>query len=345
VLNPPRLLLLSGQPGAGTSTVAQAISYVLTGAGVEVVLPEPAARMRDIEHGVGHILTSLGAECLGPDELSLLLDVDGIAELLAVHDALSTPGADVVVWDAGHAERLLRLRATVDSLPALAARLVTPSTIALGLDAKVVQDFTADLLAIRDALVLESTWNAVVVTPDRGVGAYVEEHRAASSLLGSSVDCTIVNRFPRAKDGWPRPWAKAMRQRATALALEGDQVTFLPWLQSDPSSLRNLQRLGTRIDVVGGGGRPRLPEIVAEPNGTFSLHLHLPRVAPDCVRVGRLDQALVVEVASLRRLVQLSPVLTRCRLVGAGFRGDVLIIRFERDEKQWSARSQGQSDE
>ena len=344
MLNPPRLLLLSGQPGAGTTTAAQAIAHVLTGAGVDVAFPEPAQRTRDIQQGIGHILKLLGAESLGADELSLILDVDGIAELLAIHDALSTPGADVVIWDAGHAERLLRLRATLDSLPALAARMVTPSTIALGVDPKVVQDLTADLMATGEALMLESTWNAVVVTPDPGVGAYVEQHRAANSLLGTSVDCTIVNRFPRAKDGWPRPWAKAARRRAKALATGTDNVAFLPWLQSEPSKVRNLVRLGMRIDLVGGLGRPRLPEVIAESDGTFSLHLHLPRVAPDSARVGRLDQSLVVEVGSLRRLVQLSPVLTRCLVVGAGFRGDVLVIRFERDEKQWRAQS-GQPDE
>ncbi len=345
MLNPPRLLLLSGQPGAGTSTVARAIDQVLTGAGVDVVFPEPADRTRDIRGAIGRILESLGAEPLGADELTLLLDVDGIAELLAVHDALSTPGADVVIWDAGHADRLLRLRATLDSLPALVARLVTPSTIALGLDAQVLQDITADLLTIRDTLVQESTWNAVVVTPEREVAAYVEQYRAENSLLGSSVDCTIVNRFPRAKDGWPRPWAKAMRQRAKSLAHEGDRVVLLPWLQRDPTSARNLQRLGMRIDLAGGVGRPLLPEVVAESDGRFSLRLHLPRVDPDSVRVGRLDQSLIVEVGSLQRWVPLSPVLTRCLLAGAGFCGDVLVMRFERDDKQWSARSQGEPDE
>lgn len=342
-MSSPRLLLVSGAPGAGTSTVASALADAATVRGEMARLIDDASltSARSLPDVFGRVDPLLG-EAL--DGLPALRTVRGLlAAMRAVDDA---PDA-TVVWDAGPIESLLADLATLDSLDAVAGQ-VGGSAIAIAaslagerlLALRAVQaEVTRGLRMLREDTV------ALVLVDEPGprLRRRARTARAQASLLGLSIDLLVVNRVPRARDGWPRTWASDRRRRAAAVAELGIASHQLRWFLDDADASRLVRRVARRLPSPvpsSGAGHVVAEALAVEPVGEgYVLRIPMPHADPATVRAGRLGGVLVVEVAGLRRMLALPPVLTRCTVDGGGVVGDDLVLRFTPDPAQWRSAS------
>ncbi len=94
-----------------------------------------------------------------------------------------------------------------------------------------------------------------------------------------------------------------------------------------------------------GEATPESGEAAGEPevrweSGTglesvFTLRLRLPVVDPGTLRLGRVEDDVIVGADGVRRRLRLAPVLRRCTVEGADLDGEHLVVRFRPDPEVW----------
>jgi hypothetical protein len=339
VLKRPRLLILSGQAGAGTSSAALGLSESLGGSEVSASVVDGRGHVREIEGLVDRTIAAAGLDTIAQALSRVLAGLAGIAGVLAVHEAAER--GESIVWDAGETGGLLRVLALLDSgrrelasiLPLSIAMRATRSLSTV--DRAAWQGMLTALGSVRAMLDDDGTRVLLVAVPDDGLEEFLAYRIGQLSLMRTACDGILVNRVPRNGDGWPESWAEPRRQRVERLRGRGLPVVDIAHLTNDaPGKTAFWAQAGSVLDVTRM--RRPLPDSITERNdGGFDLHMHLPGVRPDLVKAGRLGDSLVTEVAGLRRQTSLAPVLTRCAIQGAGMDGDWLIVRFGRNQALW----------
>ncbi|MBF6357225.1 ArsA family ATPase [Nocardia higoensis] len=96
----------------------------------------------------------------------------------------------------------------------------------------------------------------------------------------------------------------------------------------------------TRVDVRSG------EPVVRWESGTgldsvYALWMRLPVVDPATLRLGRVEDDLIVGADGVRRRVRLAPVLRRCTVFDAELDTGCLVVRFHPDPALWPASTEG----
>ncbi|AVH24461.1 ArsA family ATPase [Nocardia cyriacigeorgica] len=88
-----------------------------------------------------------------------------------------------------------------------------------------------------------------------------------------------------------------------------------------------------------GGTRSGEPKVRLESgaglHSVYAMRMHLPVADPATLRLGRVEDDLIVGADGVRRRVRLAPVLRRCTVAAAELDGGYLIVRFRPDPEVW----------
>lgn len=365
--SPARLLLISGTPGAGATTIAEALAAALAGAGMRVRLIEDdsgthARAQRELwpllASGIGAFLQGRGADPLAADEVGLLPGMADLARALHVARAAAEADAEVLVWDAGCLDSLLRAATSVSATSLLLDRYLTPASLAQSSGAdpgalEAVQDLQAACERAEHVLWRRSATH-LVMRPTRPALARVTSAVAALAMWGCSVDRVVLNGVPEPGSGWPEPWAEEQRAfaeiaRAALAGIPGCRVEQTG-LMACPAEEHPgpFERLATEQAGLWGADDSASPAgaldlvegwIRVEPDGPgYRLSLVLPCADRSEVRVGRSAERLVLGIGHHRRSIRLPAHLRRCALQGARLDSGVLTIRMRPDPSMWGPR-------
>jgi arsenite/tail-anchored protein-transporting ATPase len=96
-----------------------------------------------------------------------------------------------------------------------------------------------------------------------------------------------------------------------------------------------------QTEVDASSGEP----LVLRESGTglqsvYALRMHLPVVDAATLRLGRVEDDLIVGADGVRRRVRLAPVLRRCTVDGAELDDGYLVVRFRPDPRLWAQASE-----
>ncbi|WP_232110558.1 ArsA family ATPase [Nocardia wallacei] len=199
--------------------------------------------------------------------------------------------------------------------------------------------------------------------------------RSAAALLGLRLDEVIVNKVlppvPDTESAHPAVrWYQARRAEQSEVIEELrrrmagvpvsvsyhsgpepvglDQLTDLSYAvdsranraipEADPM-LGDTTNTAEPSDIDIADSRPGEPVVRLEsgagPRSVFTLRMRLPVVDPATLRLGRVEDDLIVGADGVRRRMRLAPVLRRCTVDGAELDGDHLIVRFRPDPQVW----------
>lgn len=332
----PRLLLLSGPGGSGTSEVAAAAVGSLAEEGLRPALVDVAAGAdHDAQLGVaaslGRVLADMGAD---PIVAEAWAGFPGLAELGALQrtaDALADPAHDVVVLDCGP---LAAARGLI-ALPGILLRLLdaslTPAT-AMWRDAEeptvfeVLSRARTDVRRLATMLAHPRTSLRVVTTPERA-GA-VPPFVADAAVLGLLVDGVIVTGAARRKDDG----ALAAQHRTLMADLAAALVPVTVWRAG-----RSLRAAPRGLSVTAS--LPAAPVVAADVDVRTSedgFQARVPLAEPTGdIRVGRRGDDLVLSTDRVVRWLPLPAVLTRCRVNRVRRDDDGLLLEFSPDPALW----------
>jgi len=315
-----RLVLLSGTPRAGTSTIAAACAQLAVQAGyrTHVVTLTDIDLLEERHAAWGHITGLLqdwlridGVEIPAADSLVTVPGVDDFLLLRAAAVRLRER-TDITILDAGQIDEFLRLVTWLETLD----RMGIASAWLRGEIARIVE-------VIFDA---QATMR-IVTTPDDvndGVAAI-----AGASLAGFHVDGVIINRVPKKKSEWPKSWVKDQRARAKGVDA-GDIPVSRVALGDMTMSLSRHCGLDTAWTP-----QPRASVEAAGTGYRWSIPLIDP--AHQSVRVGQLDAQVLVEVGPYRRSFAMPSVIQRCIITRADVNTDHLSLWCEPNPDVWPA--------
>jgi arsenite/tail-anchored protein-transporting ATPase len=196
----------------------------------------------------------------------------------------------------------------------------------------------------------------LVLTPERVVAAEAVRTLGSLALMGVTVEELIVNQVLQEDESYeyrnlPEHPAfcwyaeRISEQRAVLDELDaaiGDVALVLtPHLSGEPIGPKALaDLLGSARLRLGSAPPGPLRPIVDLESGSglesvYRLRLALPQLDPAALRLGRVDDDLIVSAGGLRRRVRLASVLRRCTVMDAHLRGSELTIRFRPDPEVW----------
>lgn len=317
--NPARLLVLSGSAGAGTSTIARALARRVHA---------PVIRGRTPSAGTQHWLTG-ACRALADEEAAVASGLAAADELRGLSAALADGGT--VVWDAGAADRCLRVLSTLASLDLLLRRLDPEDRLAM-------LALAEELAPLRRVLAEDGAWFAVVLAPAPGDVGRLRDAEAGFALLGLGIDQVVVNRVPSRSGGWPRRWTKRRRRRARAIGrtarAAGSRVVRVPLFAEDRVGRRRVMRHLDAVDVRTSVPRPTDGIVIDEPGG-YMWQLPIGAAARRDVRLGVIDADAILVLDGLVRLLPLPSVLARCRITRAHIDGQDLMVHGQPDPAQW----------
>ncbi|WP_312030894.1 ArsA family ATPase [Nocardia vermiculata] len=237
--------------------------------------------------------------------------------------------------------------------------------------AATTERIAAAVTAVRDLLAdPRRTGTRLITGPERVALAEAARMHSAAALLGLRLDEVVVNKVlapvpPAAETGIPHPAVQwYLRQRAEQLEvitelrarMPGVPVTIAHHTGPEPVGRRALAELAQGLSVRGnpadGASDPMLGATTPEPgdaagepqvrweSGTglesvYTLRMRLPVVDPGTVRLGRVEDDVIVGADGVRRRLRLAPVLRRCTVEGAELDGEHLVVRFRPDPEVW----------
>ncbi|MFI5781582.1 ArsA family ATPase [Nocardia sp. NPDC051570] len=234
--------------------------------------------------------------------------------------------------------------------------------------ATTVERIAAAVRSVRDLLADHARTGAHLITgPERVAVAESARMRSAAALLGLRLDDVVVNKvLPEVPEtGAEHPAARwYLDRRAEQLdmiadlrrRLSGVPVIVAPHSGPEPIGPTALQALARLVDsranrVVPGAdpmlgdeantgpARAGAPSVQLESgaglHSVFTLRMRLPVVDPATLRLGRVEDDLIVGADGVRRRLPLAPVLRRCTVDGAELDGEQLVVRFRPDPEVW----------
>jgi len=304
---------------------------------------------------LGELFRHQGIDEVVADELALLPGADELTTLLAVEQYATSGDFDFVVVDCaptGSTLRLLSLpdllRAGVRVLPRLFSLLAGPArrvggqVSSLPLPGREVFEDLDRLLGqrartLQRRLTSDETKVRLVVTPERLV---VDEALSAwteLSLYELSADAVVINRvLPEAgepESAFLAEWRAAQQSEVPRIGerfaglgilcapLRHDEVTGIAALADHG---RELHREGDPSARLGRSPRLRYRRV----GDGVRLQLPLPGTPSERVEVTRVDDDLVVRVASRRRVLRLPPRAAKLEVVAARVADGRLEVEF-----------------
>jgi hypothetical protein len=313
-----RLVLLSGTPRAGTSSIAAACAERATESGYRTQLIDLYdADLVELRHGAWGHLTGLLTDWLRIDGVTLpaadaLVTVPGVDEFLLLrHLAVRLrERSDITVVDAGQTDALLRMVTWLETLE----RLGIASTWLRAEIAKIIEVLFDAQATIR-----------IVTTPDDATDALASI--AGLTLAGFHVDGVIVNRVPRKKSSWPKAWVKQQRERAKAVDAGDIPVSRI--------ALGKVRISLARDCGLDTAWTPQ-PRSTVEADGDNYVWT-VPLIDPlhQSVRVGQLDSGVLVEVGTYRRYLVMPALVQRCSITRADVFADHIALHCEPNADVW----------
>ncbi|MEV0760922.1 TRC40/GET3/ArsA family transport-energizing ATPase [Nocardia sp. NPDC050435] len=316
------------------------------------------------EHRHGIDLTALD-----PAELTGLPGVQELLMLVELAQFAEEDDWDVLVLDCPPSADMLRIVTAPETLLGYLERIWPPHARAMsagGLDlrravlAATVNKIVEAVTEVRDLLADHTRTGAKLVTAaERVAVAETERVRSAAALLGLRLDAVLVNKVlpPVPPADSPHPaiqWYLTRRaeqsevvERLREHSGQAVDVRIIEHSGAEPVGLPALSALSY---AVGAGDAPtyNLPEVrtsSGEPvvrweSGTglhsvYTLRMHLPVVDPATLRLGRVEDDVIVGADGVRRRVRLAPVLRRCTVEAAELDGQHLVLRFVPDPELW----------
>ncbi|MBF6330192.1 ArsA family ATPase [Nocardia transvalensis] len=235
--------------------------------------------------------------------------------------------------------------------------------------ATTVERIAAAVTAVRDLLADHRRTGARLITgPERVALAESARVRSAAALLGLRLDEVVVNKVlppvpPADQSAHPavRWYLDRRAEQLDVIAelrrrLPDVPVTVAHHSGPEPVGLPALTALSQSVDSRGnrvvpdpdpmlgdeadtGPARAGAPSVRLESgaglHSVFALRMQLPVVDPATLRLGRVEDDLIVGADGVRRRLRLAPVLRRCTVEGAELVGDQLVVRFRPDPEVW----------
>lgn len=236
--------------------------------------------------------------------------------------------------------------------------------------AATVERIAAAVTAVRDLLAdPRRTGTRLITGPERVALAESARVRSAAALLGMRVDEVVVNKVlapvPPPETGPAHPAVQwYLRQRAEQLEVIAELRSRIPGIPvviahhtgPEPVGRQALSALARGLSVRGnaaegepdpmlGAASPEPGDVAGEPqvrweSGTglesvYTLRLRLPVVDPGTLRLGRVEDDVIVGADGVRRRLRLAPVLRRCTVESAELDGAQLVVRFRPDPEVW----------
>ncbi|MBF6174113.1 ArsA family ATPase [Nocardia blacklockiae] len=318
------------------------------------------------EHG-------LDLATLDPAELTGLPGVQELLMLTEIAEFAGEDDWDVIVVDCPPSADMLRLVTAPETLLNYLDRVWPAHARALsagGRDLRrAVLAVTAERVAVavaevRDLLADRGRTGARLVTgAERVALAETTRVRSAAALLGLRLDEVIVNKVlppvPPADSAHPAvQWYLARRAEQSEVIeelrrrLAGIPVAVSYHSGPEPVGITQLTDLSYAVDSRGNRAIPEAEPMLGDTNtaagepvvrlesgsgarSVFTLRMRLPVADPATLRLGRVEDDLIVGADGVRRRMRLAPVLRRCTVDGAELDGDELIVRFRPDPEVW----------
>ncbi len=324
-------------------------------------------RWRDVVDTLGSRFPDSELDSIAPEELSAL---PGVQEVLGLHEVgeLAAAGSwDHVVVDCASTADALRML-TLPATFALYVERAWPrhrrlSTAADDARSTAVVELAERVSAGVERLSALLTDGALVgahlvLTAERVVAAEAVRTLGSLALMGVRVEELIVNQvlvqdasyeYRNLPDHPAFDWyaERIGEQRAVLDELEatiGDVALVLaPHLSGEPIGTKALAELMDSVRRRDGSAPPGpLRPVVDLESGSglqsvYRLRLELPQIDSGALRLGRVDDDLIIGAGAMRRRVRLASVLRRCRVADAHLRGSELTVRFRPDPKVWPA--------
>ncbi|MGW1739142.1 ArsA family ATPase [Nocardia sp. NPDC001965] len=105
----------------------------------------------------------------------------------------------------------------------------------------------------------------------------------------------------------------------------GDAVRDDPGRAPPPGGATDTGTAGPAVRLESGAGL----------QSVYAMRIHLPVVDPATLRLGRVEDDLIVGADGVRRRLRLAPVLRRCTVSTAELDNGYLVIRFRPDPQEW----------
>lgn len=219
-----------------------------------------------------------------------------------------------------------------------------------------------DLIADRDR-----TSARLITVAERVAVAETARMRSAAALLGLRLDAVVVNKVLAPVSAQPHE----REHPAVAWYLErrDEQLDVIAGLQRTLGALPVLVAGHTGPEPVGVGSLAALSCVLADgaaevdteptvdnnPAGdagdsgepmvrwesgsglqsVYAMQMHLPVADPATLRLGRVEDDLIVGADGVRRRLRLAPVLRRCTVSTAELDDGYLVVRFRPDPQVW----------
>ncbi|MFC9438167.1 ArsA family ATPase [Nocardia sp. NPDC057030] len=330
--------------------------------------------VRVLSPGTGHE-HGIDLAALDPAELTGLPGVQELLMLVEITQFANENDWDVIVVDCPPSADMLRIVTAPDTLLGYLERIWPPHARAMstvGTDvrqailAATVERIVNAVTEVRDLLADHRRTGARLITvAERVTLAESERVRSAAALLGLRLDAVVVNKVlpPTSPLDTEHPavhWYLNRRgEQLAAIAELERSMPGIPLLIAqhtgpEPIGLTSLAALSYAVDSdrnTGGTG-PMLSDSPAEvdassgepvvrcESGTglraiYTLRMPLPVVDAATLRLGRVEDDLIVGADGVRRRVRLAPVLRRCTVDGAELDGGQLVVRFRPDPELW----------
>ncbi|WP_342216712.1 ArsA family ATPase [Nocardia asiatica] len=241
--------------------------------------------------------------------------------------------------------------------------------------AATVERIVAAVTEVRDLLADHRRTGARLVTvAERVAVAESERVRSAAALLGLRLDAVVVNKVlpelapPDGPAGAEHPavrwYSDRLAEQSGVIAelrskIRGIPVVIARHTGPEPIGPNSLAALSYATDSAGDTGEAALmlsdnqtevdassgEPLVLRESGTglqavYALRMHLPVVDAATLRLGRVEDDLIVGADGVRRRVRLAPVLRRCTVDGAELDDGFLVVRFRPDPLVWAHASE-----
>lgn len=325
--------------------------------------------VRMLGAGTGHD-HGIDLAALDPAELTGLPGVQELLMLVEVAQLADEDDWDIIVLDCPPSADMLRIMTAPETLLGYLERVWPPhsramSTVSTDLRravlAATVEKIVAAVTEVRDLLADHRRTGARLITvAERVAVAESERVRSAAALLGLRLDEVIVNKVlpPAPPPDGPSEHPAVhwyLNRRAEQLeviaqlrrGLHGTPVLIAQHTGPEPVGIGSLSALSHAVDanpllgdnpaeVRTSSGEP----VVRLESGTgvhsvYALRMHLPVADAATLRLGRVEDDLIVGADGVRRRVRLAPVLQRCTVDGAELDDGYLVVRFRPDPEVW----------
>ncbi|GGK66475.1 putative arsenite-transporting ATPase [Nocardia camponoti] len=342
--------------------------------GVDVIEIDSLALLEDRFADVRSLLAKGGNHNHGIDLASLdpaeLTGLPGVQELLMLIEIAAYVDEaewDVVIVDCPPSADMVRLITAPETLLNYLERLWprhARAMSAVGTDlrkavlAASVERIVSSVTRVRDLLADRARTSARLVTgPEQVAVTEARRVRSAAALLGLRLAAVVVNKVLPAV---PPPGDSAhpavhwyLNRRAEQLEVVArlhEQLDDVPIIVAahagaEPVGVGSLTAFSYAVDT------PMPPNTQAADSGVamvrwesgsgvdsvYAMRMRMPAVDPGTLRLGRVEDDLIVGVDGVRRRVALAPVLRRCTVSGAELDDGHLVVRFRPDPHVWPA--------